>query len=128
MSETEKVSMNLSIVDLGQIDLLIEQGFYSGRTDFLRTAIRNQLTTHADAVQDAVTRQAMAVGVLHYGGAELENLRHRGERIDLRVVGMLLLAADVTPELARDTIATVSVRGVFRASDAVKRALTDRMR
>jgi Arc/MetJ-type ribon-helix-helix transcriptional regulator len=128
MSDTEKVSMNLSIVDLGQIDLLIDQGYYSGRTDFLRTAIRGQLASHAEAVKEAVTRRAMVVGVLRYDRASLEAHNQAGRRLDVKVVGMLVLDDDVTPELARSVFASLEIRGAFRAPDGVKRALQERTR
>jgi Arc/MetJ-type ribon-helix-helix transcriptional regulator len=128
MSDTEKLSFNLSAVDLGQIDLLIEQGFYSSRTDFLRTAIRNLLNTHAEVVKQVVTRKAMAIGVLQYSRANLERHRAAREQIDIKAVGVLVLDDDITPELALATINSIEVRGVLRASDALKAALQPRMK
>ncbi len=126
MSDTEKVSMNMSVVDLGQIDLLVEQGYYSGRTDFLRTAVRNQLLTHADMVKQTVARTAMVLGVLHLSRAALEKRQVAGEHLDVKVVGLCSIDEEVTPELALATIASLEVYGVFRASAAVKAALAPR--
>src|SRR5215210_7829187 len=98
MSETEKITINLGLVDLGQIDLLVRDGFYSNRTDFIRTAIRNQLVTHADAVKHSVTRSTLVLGVQHYTRHELEAARDAGEKLEIRVLGLATIADDVTPE------------------------------
>ena len=128
MADTEKITINLSVVDLGQVDLLVEQGFYSNRSDFIRTAIRNQLSTHAEVVKQTVVRKQIAIGVLNYSRKDLEAKRAAGEKLDINVVGMANIAGDVTPELALDTIQSLQVYGVLRASPAVRDALADRIR
>lgn len=128
MAESEKITINASVVDLGQIDLLVEQGFYSSRTDFIRTAVRSQLASHGDVVRQTVTRKMAALGVISYGAKDLEAVRRSGEKLDITVVGMLVFGEDVSPELAQATIRSLEVRGVFRASEAVKNALADRMK
>lgn len=127
MTETEKVTINLSVVDLGQIDLLVDQGLYSNRSDLIRTAIRNQVGAHADIIKETVVRKHVVVGVLAYTRSNLEARRAEGERLDIRVVGMVNIPKDVTPELARETIESLKVYGTLRASPAVKDALADRM-
>jgi Arc/MetJ-type ribon-helix-helix transcriptional regulator len=127
MSETEKITINLGPVDLGQIDLLVREGFYSNRTDFIRTAIRNQLATHAEAVRQSVARQTLVLGVQHFSRRDLEAVRDAGERLRIEVLGLASIAEDVSPELALETIESVIVLGAFRASPAVKRALADRI-
>jgi Arc/MetJ-type ribon-helix-helix transcriptional regulator len=126
--DSEKLSFNINIVDLGEMDLLVDQGFYSSRTDFIRTAIRNQLNTHMDTVKQTITRKAMALGVVGYSRKDLEARRKTGEQLDVKVVGMLVIEPDVSAELARATLASLEVHGSFRASDAVKEALADRMK
>ena len=126
MTATEKISFNISVVDLGQIDLLVEQGFYSVRTDFIRTAIRSQLNTHAETVKQLVTRKTLTIGVQHFSRAVLEGSRARGEQIEVNAVGMLDIATDVTPELALAVFKTINIHGVLRASEAVRSALQDR--
>lgn len=127
MSETEKITINMGPVDLGQIDLLVREGFYSNRTDFIRTAIRTQLTTHADVVRDTVARKTMVLGLQHFTRDDLEAVRAAGERLDIRVLGLASIADDVSAELATQTIASIAVLGAFRASPAVRRALADRI-
>jgi Arc/MetJ-type ribon-helix-helix transcriptional regulator len=127
MSETEKITINLGPVDLGQIDLLVREGIYSNRTDFIRTAIRNQLATHAEAVRQTVARQTLVLGVQHFSRRDLEAVRDAGERLRIEVLGLASIADDVSPELALETIESVIVLGAFRASPAVKRALADRI-
>jgi Arc/MetJ-type ribon-helix-helix transcriptional regulator len=127
MSETEKITINLGPVDLGQIDLLVREGFYSNRTDFIRTAIRNQLATHAEAVRQTVARKTLVLGVQHFSRRDLEAVRDVGERLRIEVLGLASIADDVSPELALETIESVIVLGAFRASPAVKRALADRI-
>lgn len=126
MTDTEKITINISGVDLGQIDLLVDEGFYSNRSDFIRTAIRNQISQHSDAVKQSLTRRTMAVGMLVYDSSDLEKFRARGEMMEIRLMGVLVLTS-VSAELARATIKSISVKGVFRASDEVKAALADRM-
>ena len=126
--ETEKITMNLGPVDLGQIDLLVQEGFYSNRTDFIRTAIRNQLATHAEAVRQAVTRKTLMLGLQRYTRLDLEAVRAAGQRLQISVLGLASIADDVSPELALATIDSINVLGAFRASDAVKRALAGRTR
>lgn len=128
MADTEKITMNMSVVDLGQIDLLVKEGFYSSRTDFIRTAIRNLLSTHSAVVKESVTRQAFVMGVLLYNKSDLEERRLKGVRLNIKIIGMFLLDPEVTPELALATIDSVEVHGVFRASDAVKKALGNRIK
>lgn len=125
-SDTEKITINLGYVDLGHIDLLVQDGFYSNRTDFIRTAIRNQIDRHADATKQAVIRKRLDLGLRHFGRADLEAVRAAGEQLEIRVLGLASIAADVTPELARATIASISVLGALQASAAVKAALADR--
>ena len=127
MADTEKITVNLSVVDLGQVDLLVEQGFYSSRSDLIRTAIRNQLSAHSEAVKQAVVRKQMVIGALSYNCKELESRRAAGEQLNIRVVGLVNLASDVRPELALDTIQRLKVHGVLRASQEVKDALADRI-
>jgi len=124
--DTEKITINMSVVDLGKVDLMVEEGFYSNRTDFIRTAIRNQLGRHDDEVRQSASRRAMVVGVMVYDRKGLEKLRAKGRRVRISVVGMLVLANDIPPELARETIESIKVAGVFRAAPAVKDALADR--
>ena len=121
--ETEKITMNLGPVDLGQIDLLVQEGFYSNRTDFIRTAIRNQVATHAEAVRQAVTRKTLMLGLQRYTRLDLEAVRAAGQRLQISVLGLASIADDVSPELALATIDSINVLGAFHASDAVKRAL-----
>ena len=128
MADTEKITINMSVVDLGQVDLLVSEGFYSSRTDFIRTAIRNQLNQHAESVKQTITRRTMAIGAVSYDRAELEKKRAAGEKLELRVVGVLHLDEAITPELAQAVISLIEVRGVFRASESVKTALADRIK
>lgn len=128
MSETEKITINLGLVDLGQIDLLVQEGFYQNRTDFIRTAIRNQLGAHAEAVKQTVARKELVLGLQHYASRDLEAVREVGETLEIRVLGLASLADDVTPELALATIDSIDVLGALRASPDVKAALTDRIR
>lgn len=124
--ETEKMTVNVGVVDLGQIDLLVQEGFYSNRSDLVRTALRNQLALHADAVKQTVVRRTLSVGLLHFGRAELERVVAAGQRLQVQVVGLARIADDVSPELARAAIESVTVLGAFQASPAVRRALSDR--
>lgn len=128
MADTEKITLNMNIVDLGQIDLLVSQGFYTNRTDFIRTAIRNQLQTHSSQVEALVTRRTMAMGVFGYNRKDLEKALAEGSQLSIKVVGMLKLADDIPPELARQAIQSIEVLGVFSAPDPVKQALADRTR
>ncbi|MCB8965363.1 MAG: CopG family transcriptional regulator [Ardenticatenaceae bacterium] len=128
MAETEKITINMSVVDLGKIDLLVEEGFYSNRTDFIRAAIRQQLNQHGEAVQQSVTRKSMVLGILSYDRADLEKLAQRGDRVSIRVLGMLTIADDVSPELARQTIESIKVLGTFKVNKAVQQAIADRVK
>src|SRR3712207_208871 len=127
MSESEKVTINLGFVDLGQIDLLVQEGFYSNRTDFIRTAIRNQLAVHADTVKQAAARKSLVLGLQHYTRAGLEAVRAAGDRLQIQVLGLASIADDVTPELARATIESITVLGALRASAEVRTALAGRI-
>lgn len=127
VGETEKLTINLGVVDLGQIDLLVQEGFYSNRTDLIRTAIRNQLAVHADAVQRTVARRTLLLGLQHLSRADLERAQAAGQMLQIQVLGLARIASDVSPELARATIASVEVLGAFHASAAVRAALTDRI-
>lgn len=124
--DSEKITINLGVVDLGKVDLLVEEGFYSNRTDFIRTAIRNQLDKHEGEMTATITRKSITVGAVHYGRKDLDEHRANKQKLAISVVGVLAISDDVSPELARDTIESVKVRGVFRASSTVKDALADR--
>lgn len=126
VDKSEKITINVGLVDLGQIDLLVREGFYANRTDFIRTAIRRQLETRASAVDDSVARRALTLGTQHYSRCDLEELREEGRTVELRVLGLASLADDVTVDLALATIASVEVLGAFRAPRAVKAALGPR--
>jgi Arc/MetJ-type ribon-helix-helix transcriptional regulator len=126
VDKSEKITINVGLVDLGQIDLLVDEGFYANRTDFIRTAIRRQLETRSGAVEDTVARRTLTLGTQHYSRRELEELRAAGRTVELRVLGLATLADDVSPELALETITVVEVLGAFRAPRAVKAALAAR--
>jgi Arc/MetJ-type ribon-helix-helix transcriptional regulator len=128
MTGTEKITINLSVVDLGQIDLLVAQGLYANRSDLIRTAIRNQLDRHSDIVHDTVVRKQILIGVFTYTRADLETARAAGERLDVNVVGLVHIDRSVTPELAREVIQSMRVYGVLRAGTAVRDALADRIK
>ena len=126
-SDSEKITINLGYVDLGQIDLMVHEGFYSNRTDFIRTSIRNQLERHADVVRQSTVRKSLDLGLRQYSREDLEAARRAGEMLHIHVLGLVSIALDVTPELARATIASIVVLGALHASPAVKKALADRM-
>jgi Arc/MetJ-type ribon-helix-helix transcriptional regulator len=128
MPDTEKITINLSAVDLGKIDLLVQEGLYSNRTDFIRTAIRNLLDKHNVEIQQSVTRNAFVVGALSYDRSELEKWKAKGEKRKITILGLLHLHDDVTPELADETIDSIRLLGIFVVSDVVKAALSDRMK
>jgi Arc/MetJ-type ribon-helix-helix transcriptional regulator len=127
VAESEKITINLGYVDLGRIDLLVEEGFYSNRTDFIRTAIRNQLGTHAATVTESIVRQTLELGIRDYSRADLETVRRAGQKLRIKVVGLARIASDVSPELALATIQSISVLGALQASAEVKAALADRI-
>jgi len=125
--DSEKLTINIGFVDLGQIELLVQEGFYSNRSDFIRTAIRNQIERHAETVRQVVTRKSVDLGVRHITHAELMIAHAAGQMLDIRVLGLAVIAPDVPADLARTTIAALSVLGALQASDAVKTALADRI-
>ncbi|SEN39455.1 hypothetical protein SAMN04488003_11517 [Loktanella fryxellensis] len=125
--DSEKITINLGYVDLGRIDLLVQEGFYANRTDFIRMAIRNQLGTHTEAVSQSIARHTMELGLRDYSRADLEAMQRAGEVLHVKVVGLARIASDVSPELARATIGSLTVLGALQASAAVKAALADRI-
>ena len=128
LAESEKITINLGFVDLGQIDLLVTEGFYSNRTDFIRTAIRNQLSTHSEAVKQVVARKMLVLGLQHFSADELRTVQAAQQTLQIRVLGLATIAPDVTPELALATIDSIEVLGALQASPAVKAALAGRLR
>jgi Arc/MetJ-type ribon-helix-helix transcriptional regulator len=127
-TDSEKITINLGYVDLGHVDLLVQEGFYSNRTDFIRTAIRNQIERHSDVVRQAVTRKSVDLGLRTFTREDLEAAKEAGQMLDVRVLGLATISPDVTPELARATIASLTVLGALHASAAVKSALADRIK
>ena len=128
MTETEKITINMGMVDLGRIDLLVEEGFYGNRTDFIRTAIRNQLDKHSEEVASVAIRREMVIGTVTFNRKELTELKTKKQKLNIKVIGLFILAQDVTPDLALATIESVVVHGAFKAPDDVKIALKDRLR
>jgi Arc/MetJ-type ribon-helix-helix transcriptional regulator len=126
--DSEKITINLGFVDLGYIDLMVRDGFYANRTDFIRTAIRNQIERHSETARQSVTRNVLDLGLRHYTRAELEAARDDGHKLDIKVLGLATIANDVTAELARASIASVTVLGALHASPEVRAALADRLR
>ena len=127
ITETEKITINLGPIDLGQIDLLVREGFYSNRTDLIRTAIRNQLAMHGEAIQQTVARKRLVLGLQHFNRDDLESARKAGEMLHIQVLGLARIDADVTPQLALASIASITVLGALHASPAVKAALAGRI-
>ena len=126
-ADSEKITINLGPVDLGQIDLLVQEGFYTNRTDLIRTAIRNQLQSHGEAIRQTVARKSLVLGLQHYSKADLEAVQAAGQMLQIQVLGLASIAADVTPELAVATIESVTVLGALHASTSVKAALAGRI-
>src|SRR5689334_25341149 len=127
-SDSEKITINLGFIDLGYVSQMVQEGFYSNRTDFIRTAIRNQLERNADVVKQSTARKSLDLGLRNYSREDLEATQRAGEMLHINVLGLASISQDVTPELARATIASVSVLGALHASPAVKAALADRTR
>lgn len=127
-SDSEKITINLGYVDLGHIDLLVQENFYANRSDFIRTAIRNQVGRHTDEVKASIVRQTLELGLRHFRRQDLEAVRNAGERLHIRVLGLATIAPDVTPELALETIESITVLGALHASEDLKAALGDRIR
>lgn len=127
LAESEKITINLGFVDLGHIDLLVRDGFYSNRTDFIRTAIRNQLGQHSEQSKKSITRQTMELGLRHYTKSDLEALQTTGEKLRIKVVGLVTISSDVSPSLALATIESITVLGALHASREIKTALADRI-
>jgi Arc/MetJ-type ribon-helix-helix transcriptional regulator len=125
--DSEKITINLGFVDLGNIDLLVQEGLYSNRTDLIRTAIRNQLDRHGDVISRSVSRHQFDIGLRKYTTADLEAARAAGEKLHIQVLGLIVIAPDVSAELARDTIESIKVLGALQASAAVKAALQGRI-
>ncbi|WP_020179356.1 CopG family transcriptional regulator [Methylopila sp. M107] len=125
--DSEKITVNLGYVDLGRVDLLVQEGFYSNRADFIRTAIRNQLGVHGDVVSQSIARHTLELGLRDYARADLEAVRAAGETLHIKVVGLARIGPDVTPELARAAIASITVLGALQASAEIKAALADRI-
>ena len=128
LGDSEKITVHLGFVDLGHVDLLVSEGVYANRSDFIRTAVRNQIERHADITRQSVARKPIEVGLRRYGRAELEAALAAGERLEIRVLGLAVIADDVPPDLAGVAIASIEVLGSLQASPAVKRALADRLR
>ena len=127
MPDSEKLTINLTPMDLGRIELLVEQGFYANRSEFIRTAINHQLEKHAETVRETSTRQGLVVGAMTFGRAQLEHYRKGGKRLAIKVIGYLSISDDVTPALAAQAIESITIRGVFKASPEVKAALSGRV-
>jgi Arc/MetJ-type ribon-helix-helix transcriptional regulator len=127
LPDTEKITINVGCVDLGQIDLLVQEGFYSNRTDLIRTAIRNQIAVHADVLRQTVARRTLVLGLQDYSKRDLEAIRKAGRKLRIQALGLVRIADDVSPALARDTIESITVLGALHASAAVKAALNDRL-
>jgi Arc/MetJ-type ribon-helix-helix transcriptional regulator len=127
VGDTEKITINLGYVDLGRIDLLVSEGFFSNRSDFIRTAIRNQLANHSGAVEQSVIRRTLEMGLRRYSRRDLEAVKAAGERLRIRVLGLATIDDDVPPDLALATIESITVLGALQASSAVKTALADRI-
>ena len=128
VADSEKITINMGFVDLGQIDLLVSEGFYGNRTDFIRTAIRNQLSNHADAVKQVVARKTLVLGLQHFSADDLRAVKAAKQMLNIRVLGLATIADDVSPALALATIASIDVLGALHASAAVKAALESRLR
>jgi Arc/MetJ-type ribon-helix-helix transcriptional regulator len=128
MPEQEKITINMSAVDLGKIDLLVQESLFSNRTDFIRTAIRNQLDKHAVEIQQSVTRHSYGLGAYFYSKSDFEKSKLKGEKVAIKIVGLLHFPNDLTPELASEVVDSIELRGIFHASVEVKAALADRMK
>jgi Arc/MetJ-type ribon-helix-helix transcriptional regulator len=126
--ETEKITINLGYVDLGQIDLLVQEGFYSNRTDLIRTAIRNELSRHVDVLRQSAARRTLVLGLQEFSKADLEAVRKSGTRLRIQALGLVRIADDVPPSLADKTIESIAVLGALQASPAVKAVLADRIK
>ncbi|MEO6065312.1 MAG: hypothetical protein ABIP49_05990 [Lysobacterales bacterium] len=127
LPDSEKITINIGFVDLGQIDLLVAESFYANRSDFIRAAIRQQLLQHGESLRQAVARKTLMLGLQHFTRADLERVRESGQKLQVKVLGLTSIASDVTPELALATIESILVLGALNASAEVKAALTERM-
>jgi metal-responsive CopG/Arc/MetJ family transcriptional regulator len=128
MPDTEKITINMPAVDLGKIDLLVQEGLYSNRTDFIRTAIRAQMEKHTFEIQQSVSRHSYVIGVLTYNRVDFEKCKEKNEKLNLAIVGLLHLQNDISPDLAAEVVESIKIRGIFSASDAVKAAIADRLK
>jgi Arc/MetJ-type ribon-helix-helix transcriptional regulator len=127
-ADSEKITINLGFIDLGHIDLLVREGFYANRSDLIRTAVRNQIERHAAETRRSQERSELDLGIRHITRQQLEAARSSGELLDINVLGLAAIDSDVSADLARSAIRSVTVLGAFHASTEVKAALADRIR
>ena len=128
MSEIERITTGVGIVDLGQIDRLVDKDLFATRSEFIRTAIRTYLEQYREELVQAGFKKSFTIGVHILNAHDLEDVVAAGNAIDLHVVGSLTISQDVTPELARKAIRSVAVYGSFRAREEIKAALADRIK
>ena len=126
-ADSEKITINVGFIDLGHIDLLVREGHYANRTDFIRTAIRNQADRHTDATKQSIVRNQLELGLRYFSRQDLEDVAARGEMLHIQVLGLATIAPDVTPDLAQRTIASLTILGALHASADVKAALAGRI-
>jgi Arc/MetJ-type ribon-helix-helix transcriptional regulator len=125
-SKPQQLNVTMDAEEIHQVDLMVEQGLYASRKDFLQLAARNLLREHGVEVPRPMTGELKVAGIAVHNRKSLEKLRAAGRQLELNVTGIFRLADDVTPELACAVIKSLTLRGTFEASAEVKATLKDR--
>lgn len=124
INSTEKITINVNTSDLGKIDLLIHEGYYSNRTDFIKSAIKSQVNKHDDEINMILSskkKKDWFVGVYVLTEDELQALKRYGRKKAIRGMGLLIVDKDVSLDLMKTSISAIETYGVCRCSSEIKR-------
>jgi Arc/MetJ-type ribon-helix-helix transcriptional regulator len=124
---TEKITININTIDLGHIDLLVNEGYYATRTEFIKTAVKKQLDRHEEDTKKLIEQKAkhgdyeLSIGVGGFTKSELERIIQKKEaKIKMIFIGLFITPKDVTLELLEQAVESIKVYGVCRCSQEIK--------
>lgn len=125
---SEKVSVNINEEALSKIDLLVEDGFYSNRSDFINRAVDTLLDRENRTVdklleihsKEKINSRQWFVGVQTMGSQYLEKVKEQGVRLRIKGCGVLYFEKDAAQELVFETVEYISPRIRVIAEEAVR--------
>ena len=121
---SEKVSVNMNVGTLSQIDVLVDLGYYSNRSDFINQAVRQAIDQKQSIIENETSKQRESngdwfTGVCVITKDQLLIAKEKGKKLKIRGYGVVVIDNKLD-DLALEVIDSIDIKGKILASQKIK--------